>query len=47
MLLVPYGSMAWEVALHRAFAPEFAAMAELVQDELIALMKLLELPDHT
>jgi hypothetical protein len=33
----------WSVRLHDAFEPEFAALAEAVQDELLALLALLAL----
>ena len=34
--------MAWSVEFHDEFAPEFAEFAEAVQDEILALAKLLE-----
>lgn len=33
---------AWSIRLHDAFEPEFAALAEAVQDELLALLALLK-----
>ena len=34
--------MVWDVELHPAFDPEFERLAEAVQDELLAHLKLLE-----
>lgn len=34
--------MAWTVALHPEFEPEFDALAGAVQDELLALLRVLE-----
>ena len=34
--------MAWTVELHPEFEPEFGALAEPVQDELLALLRVLE-----
>lgn len=34
--------MAWQVALHPEFEPEFAALAAGIQDELLARLKVLE-----
>jgi len=35
--------MSWDVAFHAAFEPEFDALSEAVQDELLACAKLLEI----
>ncbi len=35
-------SPGWSIRLHDAFEPEFAALAEAVQDELLALLALLK-----
>jgi hypothetical protein len=34
--------MAWQVALHPEFEPEFAALADDIQDELLARLRVLE-----
>ena len=42
MALKPYLHMTWTVELHDDFEPELEALAEDVQDELLALLKLIE-----
>lgn len=43
MLREPYWTVSWEVDLHTDFVPEFEALPEAVQDELLAHVAILEL----
>jgi hypothetical protein len=42
MHLEPYSNVRWDVDLHDDFAPEFDALDEAVQDELLAHIAVLE-----